>query len=1177
MNFVEKIIFSVAIAVAIIALCFYTVDAGPSAEFQSGSTETVEEKAYWTYDDIKYECNLNLIEAGATVIGYIGSNNEITIPNTVNIPDKGITIKVTTIGTHFNSSSEIIKINLPENVDTISNGAFQVLTSIREINLENVSYVGDYAFYLSDITSAVLSKVKTIGDFAFYTCNNLSEVTFPETDFYIGNFAFAYSNRITDIFIKGAVHIGKNAFEATYTTVTSLVVRPLPVDYEIFNNRPILTLTSDGNKDVLYLKDSFFNTLDLSATEYIEFRSPVEFKSGLIGSKSPSFSHLKTSSLKINWTAVSNYMTTLDEQSFYGCYQLAHADLSSVGGIGSYSFYECDLQDVIFSKSGYWIEDHAFDENYHLQNIDLSHATSISGKTFGLQKTQSLKPFYIDTYVIAKHSALNGGIFHNRAIITMTFVEEDTHQDFNSHWFTTSHNSTIETLIINFNVSYFRNLFNNLGTIKTVEFNGIYKNNQSFEIEKSAFENCSSLNDVKFPRTASEIIIGDDAFRGCANIISPDVTASKRISVGAAAYTDCINLKSIRLFAPTIDTMREAFKNCTKLIDVKSNGRINIDNYAFENCRSLTTVEGKVISVGYKGFLQCPNIANIDLSEASSIGGEAFSHCEKLTNIDLSKVKSTGDYCFSVENKTDTHVIMNNTNHVGLSIFKNRSIITITIVDSENSYIDFNKGIMTGAVISNLESLTVTANIRNFNASFSSINTLKSVEFCGRYSGSQTLVIGPSAFSNSKALEKLILPTTGSYRIEAGAFMYCSALKEIDISRADYVDNNAFSLMKTDAVSTTLKLNASATIRNDAFYMRNIVGTLTITGSDTGVISPAMFGGADLSGLKDIAVEGNIFAIGFGPVKLPSLVSIEFNGDYSTSNHLSFTSMGFMDATNLKSIKLPANCSITIGDYAFSGCRSLTAFDHDRILSIGNNAFERSGLKAYSFNNAPVNGLGGYIFKNCTELENVVLYRTFKTIPTGTFSGCVNLVECATPVGIETIGSFAFENCESLKSIHLPSTLLDLQDDSFRGAGISSVFIPSKKLFENLGAVFDIENLELIMVEKHNRYAGTNVIHYEVIDFECSPYIILNGNIATVHMNGNADMGFTVIDIENVGMTSDGDVIIPVTSFKPDAEIIFFVNANDTKTDTSEYTVPIIAIIGIIIVGPVAAILIRHR
>ena len=112
----------------------------------------------------------------------------------------------------------------------------------------------------------------------------------------------------------------------------------------------------------------------------------------------------------------------------------------------------------------------------------------------------------------------------------------------------------------------------------------------------------------------------------------------------------------------------------------------------------------------------------------------------------------------------------------------------------------------------------------------------------------------------------------------------------------------------------------------------------------------------------------------------------------------------------------------TIGQAAFSGCRSLTS------VTIPNS----------------VTTIGEYAFSNCSSLTSVTIPNSVKTISDNTFSDCSSLTSVTIPNSVTTIGDWAFRGCSSLTSINIPNSVTTINDDAFTDcSSLTSVTIPN--------------------------------------------------------------------------------------------------------------------------------------
>lgn len=191
----------------------------------------------------------------------------------------------------------------------------------------------------------------------------------------------------------------------------------------------------------------------------------------------------------------------------------------------------------------------------------------------------------------------------------------------------------------------------------------------------------------------------------------------------------------------------------------------------------------------------------------------------------------------------------------------------------------------------------------------------------------------------------------------------------------------------------------------------------------------------------------------------------------------------FSDCTALTQIKLPATL-VSVGDYAFSGCRFSSITLPPSLHTLADGAFYRCSSLAGILLPAGISYVGLYAFYGCSALADIsvigsnetfssldgVLYdkarttllccpegrsgvleipetvkelgyqslmnasrltavtfpETLTTVGAGAFSGCASLEELILPASVTEIGEFAFAGCETLEHLMLPPGLSEI-------------------------------------------------------------------------------------------------------------------------------------------------------
>ena len=311
--------------------------------------------------------------------------------------------------------------------------------------------------------------------------------------------------------------------------------------------------------------------------------------------------------------------------------------------------------------------------------------------------------------------------------------------------------------------------------------------------------------------------------------------------------------------------------------------------------------------------------------------------------------------------------------------------------------------------------------------------------------GEDVSSIGANLFQNCSSLQNVIMGDNITF-IGTGAFAGCSGLNvyitdlskwcQIQFSQssssATYGDSNPIyggSLYLNGELLTDIVIpDGVARVYSYAFYGYYQMESLYIPGSVKNIGRYCFY---NCGNLKDVVIENGVTDIG---------------------------REAFYGCASLTSVMIPDSVT-SIGDLAFYGCDSLTSvyitdmaawcaidfeFEGANPLSHAHNLYLNGELVTDLVIPDSVTSIGEYAFSGCNSLTSVTIPDSVTSIGMGAFYGCNSLTSVTIPDSVTSIGHSAFSGCDSLTSITIPDSVTFIGGDAFSGCNsLTSV------IFEN--------------------------------------------------------------------------------------------------------------------------------
>ncbi len=244
--------------------------------------------------------------------------------------------------------------------------------------------------------------------------------------------------------------------------------------------------------------------------------------------------------------------------------------------------------------------------------------------------------------------------------------------------------------------------------------------------------------------------------------------------------------------------------------------------------------------------------------------------------------------------------------------------------------------------------------------------------------------------------------------------------------------------------------NSVTSIGGCAFEGCVCLTSVTIPSSVTSIARYAFSGCTSLTSINVAAANtaySSVDGVLFNKDKTELVLYPEGRPYASYSIPSSVTSIGnyaFSGCTSLTSISIPDSVT-SIGDSAFRNCTSLTSVDiPNSVTSIGDAAFyDCTGLTSIDIPNS-VTSIGGYAFSGCTGLTSITIPSSVTSIGGQAFSSCTGLTRITIPSSVTSIGNYAFSGCTSLTSISIPDSVTSIGSCAFYGCtSLASITIPN--------------------------------------------------------------------------------------------------------------------------------------
>jgi len=480
-----------------------------------------------SYEETLTPISTSVHQSNIRKLGYTGKADEHLIIPMLFLDDDGIWCRITSVASYaFNGCSNIVKITLPDTVETIGDYAFSGCSAMTEIDLpDTVKSIGDSAFSnCQSLTSISLpSALKTISSLMFNRCFGLTEITIPSSVTSIEEYAFYYCEGLKEIEIPNTVTlIEKNVF--AYCSGLEKLTIPF------IGNR-----LNNPSSDTSYLGYLFGANTYNNNPNYV----PTTLKEVILTNCEQIPQNAFYDCKNITSILLPEDVTTIGQLAFHGCSGLAEFEIpSSVQTIGWAAFAGCtDLKEIVIPEGVRSISG-VFQSCTSLQSIDLPESLSYVGDlTF--YNCSSLTEVTINGALeyLGSDAFAYCGKLTKLTLGIGTSVQSGSKGV--SEAFGSSSQNSLTTVIITGGTSIPSSFFKNCTNLKTVILPDTLTS-----IGAYAFSNCTALKSITIPVAVQRI--GREAFWYCSALETVDIGVESQLqTIEVGGFEFCSSLKTI--------------------------------------------------------------------------------------------------------------------------------------------------------------------------------------------------------------------------------------------------------------------------------------------------------------------------------------------------------------------------------------------------------------------------------------------------------------------------------------------------------------------------------------------------------------------------------------------------------------------------------------------------------
>lgn len=1080
--------------------------------------ETVEYVAGSSFSGCK---NIAYLDAPSFVLKYIPKDSiKEVIINSGNVIDDNALLnasqltkvtlpaEVTEIGkAAFKGCNNLAEINLPDTVTEIKDEAFLGCKKLTAINLsENLTVINPDTFNgcASLIELIVPSGVVSIGDGAFAGCKMIEELIVPDATKSIGFGSFKDCHNLKKVVIPDTVLDIKDTAFLNSENIEDLVT---PSDFlNLFTKAKLskaditsgTIIPADAFKDAKCLlsvnlpatiseikENAYLNTINLKEVNIADFDKWCEITFKNEYANPLKYAGLYQDGLKLTEIIVPDEITEIKPFAFNGYQDLESITLpEGLSLIGEKAFKDCGkLKELRLPRTIAKIEKDAFLNDNALDKVNLTDADLWCGVEFVNKFSSPIyyaEKFYLNDKLIA-NLILNEGVaeikpyaFINaknikglvvplsmtriagNSLVGCNEIRNTYYAGLTSDW------RNIEIDISNqVALSGYREYGIDVFAIEDIKTNDYYytlvNNSKVYVLE------CLNKRIAKLDLTAmfpeKEVVsIGKEAFKGCTKLI--DIKIPKTVKyVGLASFADAKGVKKINVPSYALPSIPK--EKCEEA-EINSGTEIGAD--AFKNCLNLTSVKitsDALTKLGNDAFSGCKMLTVIQIPEKTiEIGSNCFRGCSNLKTISLpARIREIKEAAFRDCISLKEVSLPLTAIELGSEVFRGCTQLTNIQLSSQLEVIP--SYAFSGCV--NLKEITIPGSVKEIGSdAFSGCTKIIDIRI-----PDSVKTIYANAFTGCSNLINLILGK-GIERIEDFAFSGCPQFRHVFYSGS----RNEFSgiaIKPTNTFTHQLYIAYDTNIRQ----IENVV---------------------DDKYRYTLVNNQNVYLISCLD---KNIVNVNFDLDFAGKTVYAVDMNAFLDCAKLKEMTLPGSI-IYVGSDAFMTLKAIKKLTVPSKLlqylpleTLEEVKITEGDLPVSSFASAKnlksvelapsITKIPQSCFSGCTQLANIVFANNTTTIADNAFMGCASLEEITIPRYVKEIGANAFLNCSRLSTVTLNPDLKNIGSDAFKGCN-ALVKVKISDLAKYTQIYFPDPMASPVTLAKHLEIGNEDIINLVIPD-----------------------------------------------------------------------------------------------